>query len=363
MSAFPVELPALLARCRQADTSPQERGRALEDLIAAAFAAIPGVSVRARNATSVFENEELDLVMTNRGVETGLTVPGSYFSVECKNWARPVGAVEVSWFATKLRRSSQSFGVLVAANGVTGRGRTRTAAHFEAAAALGEGQAVVVLTLKELEWLGSGEQLADLLVEKHAHLVARRELYLREAPTPADLAARAPAHSERAKIQARLQLLAAEVDASADQVRSVATTLEHYRLALAEFLSSESDEPTLSGSDDAAFLRWTERNMIAFEQLEGAVERLSRACIARLRQQRTREWPVELLAQGIGERVPRHLWEPPDSPLSASQLDHWAEQLESTATYQHSAPILSILGWAMHTLLAMETDGWPPPWV
>jgi hypothetical protein len=193
MPGFPPDIEYLRDRCTELGLTAVERGCALEDLIAVVFAAIPGVEVRARNAKSVFDNEELDLVMANRGASDGPPFPGSYFSVECKNWSRPVGSAEVSWFATKLRRSSQSFGVLVAANGVTGRPGDLTAAHFEAATALTEGQAVVVLTLRELRWLSSGEELADLLTEKHACLIARKELRLprgrsRLKPSPAGLA-------------------------------------------------------------------------------------------------------------------------------------------------------------------------------
>ena len=49
--------------------------------------------------------------------------------IECKNWSNPVGSMEVSWFITKIRDRGLDFGVLVAANGVTGDARDKTAAH------------------------------------------------------------------------------------------------------------------------------------------------------------------------------------------------------------------------------------------
>lgn len=121
MPEFPAGHAALVEQCRGNALPVTQRGAALEELIAGAFAAIPGVRVQARNAKSIFENEELDLVMANQRKPDGLHAVGPHFSVECKNWSRPVGSIEIAWFATKLRRSGQGFGVLVAAHGVTGR--------------------------------------------------------------------------------------------------------------------------------------------------------------------------------------------------------------------------------------------------
>lgn len=161
----------LILRCRTQGLSAADRGRALEDLVAVTFSTIPGVDVGARNELSVFENEELDLGMTNLRERDGLPTVDTMFLVECKNWSKPVGSIEICWFATKLRRSGQTFGVLVSTEGITGDRARLTAARFEVATALSEGQQVVVLTLDELHWIRSGEQLARLLLDKQIQLI------------------------------------------------------------------------------------------------------------------------------------------------------------------------------------------------
>jgi len=40
-----------------------------------------------------------------------------------------IGSEDVSWFDSKLRRRAQRFGVLVAANGITGNASDKNAAH------------------------------------------------------------------------------------------------------------------------------------------------------------------------------------------------------------------------------------------
>jgi hypothetical protein len=364
MPGFPPEVEHLRERCIEPGLTATERGRALEDLIAGVFAAIPGVEVRARNAKSVFENEELDLVMANRGASDGLPFPGSYFSVECKNWSRPVGSTEVSWFATKLRRTSQSFGVLVAANGVTGRPADLTAAHFEAATALNEGQAVVVLTLKELRWLCSGEELANLLTEKHACLIARKELRVQEDGPGSSRLPRVPrpplTRSERDEVLAALSV---EVAESPDLIRSIDVTIAEYRRILEAFLETENREPEPRNDDPAYFDHWAEANGIAFENLGQALRRVGRACIATLRSRPGMTWPVEHLALGLDTRAPNNLEAPPDSELATLLIDHWTGVLRAAPSYEHDAAILCLLGWAIEWLIAMETERWPPPWV
>jgi hypothetical protein len=359
---FPPEVADLLGRCAQPDALPRERGALLEELVAVAFATVPGIEVRARNAKSVFDNEEFDLVMTNREVEDGVFATGPFFSVECKNWSRPVGSAELSWFATKLRRSGQRFGVLVAANGVTGSRADMTAAHFEAATALSEGQAVVVLTLTELSLLASGEELADLLAEKHLCLVARRELHFRETPvTPTRLPRPShpqPTHAERDDV---LTTLADEVAVAPDLIRSLDVTVAHYRETLETFLRLEYQEPEADAAGGEEFGRWAERNVIAFEQLEDALKRLARACIAGLRGADLAAWPSQRLALGMDIRAPANLDAPPDSELAELLLGHWTAAAADTGHGRETA-LLCLLAWTLENLIAVQTQRWPPPW-
>lgn len=317
------------------------------------------MQVRARNAKSVFENEELDLVMSNGHAVNGLPPLGPYFSVECKNWSKPVGSAEICWFATKLRRSGQRFGVLVAANGVTGNHADLTAAHFEAATALREGQAVVLLTLPELTWLQAGEALADLLCEKHARLVAHRELHIQKGPPPPYPLPRGP---ERATIDSERQDVLAEmahaVEQSPDRVRSLDVALSHFRTALSVFVESENREFEVDGDEG-----WIEENMLAFERLEESVQRIGEASIAELRARGGADWTIEYLILGVEVRAPQNLEAPPDSELAELVLGHWMRAVSAGPSHQQTAALLCMLGWAAEWRSAMETGRWPPSMV
>ena len=80
-----------------------------------------------------------------------------------------------------MRRRNRSTGVLVAAKGITGNAERLTAARFEVATALNEGQQVILLTREELESVSTGERLAELLVKKKDHLIARADIYIADA--------------------------------------------------------------------------------------------------------------------------------------------------------------------------------------
>lgn len=129
----------------------------------------------------LFETEEVDLLFTNIAHEDGLGRFEPEILVEAKNWSSPVDAIEISWFATKMRRRNCRTGVLVAALGITGDRARLTAARQQVMLALNEGQQVLVLTRKELEAVSSGERLAQLLHKKRDHLIARQDIYEAEA--------------------------------------------------------------------------------------------------------------------------------------------------------------------------------------
>jgi hypothetical protein len=161
--------------------STTERGQALEGAVRYAFEQIPGVQCRMQDVMTVFRTEEIDLLFATLPHDDGIGHIEPELLVECKNWSKAVGAGEVNWFATKLRRRNRSFGVLVAAQGVTGDPWERTAALQELTLALHDRQEVVVLTREELENVSSGEQLAALLLKKRDYLVGRMDLYVANA--------------------------------------------------------------------------------------------------------------------------------------------------------------------------------------
>jgi hypothetical protein len=92
--------------------------------------------------------------------------------VECKGWENAVNSEQVSWFLTKIKHRGVSFGVLFAANGITGVDGHLTRSHFLVATALTEKIKMVIVTRVEIEALNTGEELAALIIEKVTRLHA-----------------------------------------------------------------------------------------------------------------------------------------------------------------------------------------------
>ena len=96
------------------------RGQAMEDLVCYVFSCLPGIEIVQRNALNAFKTEEVDVALWNRGFPTGVPFLPNVILVECKNWRNAVGSQEVAYFATRLRNRGCEYGVLIAANGITG---------------------------------------------------------------------------------------------------------------------------------------------------------------------------------------------------------------------------------------------------
>ena len=155
-----------------------QKGRVLEDLVCYLFEQVPGVSIGKRNALNTFESEEIDVAFWNRMDADGFYFLPNIILVECKNWSQPVGSEEVNWFDSKLKRRGQPFGILIAANGITGNSQKIEAAHEIIRVALSEGRQLIVITRSEIENLRSTEDLVKLIQEKLCELVVSGTLFL-----------------------------------------------------------------------------------------------------------------------------------------------------------------------------------------
>ena len=98
--------------------------------------------------------------------------------VECKNWSNPVSSQEVSWFDSKLRRRAQPFGILIAANGITGDPTEKTSAHNIIQTSLGEGRQLGIITIDEILNFKDTEGLITLIQTKLCELVVSGTLFL-----------------------------------------------------------------------------------------------------------------------------------------------------------------------------------------
>ena len=80
---------------------------------------------------------------------------------------------QVAWFLMKIEHRGLDFGVLIAANGITGVSEHLTAAHFLVSFALATKKIrMVVITRAEIELLNSEEELAEKIIAKVTQLHA-----------------------------------------------------------------------------------------------------------------------------------------------------------------------------------------------
>jgi hypothetical protein len=128
---------------------------------------IPGVKITARNEKNTFATEEIDVACKNENDPAGLGAVADFFIVECKGWTDAVGSEQVSWFLTKVRHRGVRFGILIAANGITGEPEHLSRANFLVGVEMAMfGIKMVIVTREEIEKLASGEDLAKLIIQK-----------------------------------------------------------------------------------------------------------------------------------------------------------------------------------------------------
>ncbi len=156
----------------------REKGRALEDLACYMFGKVPGISIAKRNALNDFSSEEIDVAFWNKKAKRGFYFLDDVVIVECKNWSSALSSAEVAWFDTKIKHRGLSFGILIAANGITGNAAERTAAHHIIAAAQVEKRRMVVVTADEVRDLASTDDLVLLVQEKLCELAVSGTLFL-----------------------------------------------------------------------------------------------------------------------------------------------------------------------------------------
>ena len=74
---------------------------------------------------------------------------------------------QVSWFLTKIRHRGVRFGILIAANGITGEPEHLSRANFLVAVELAtSGIRTVIVTREEIEKLTSGEDFGKVNIQK-----------------------------------------------------------------------------------------------------------------------------------------------------------------------------------------------------
>ena len=151
------------------DNPPSEaaKGKAFEDLSCYLLNGIPGIKITARNEMNTFATEEIDVACMNEKHPAGLSGLDDFFLVECKGWKEAVNSEQVAWFLTKIRHRGVRFGILIAANGITGQPEHLSRAYFLVATELASHSIrMIIITREEIETLTRGEDLAILILQK-----------------------------------------------------------------------------------------------------------------------------------------------------------------------------------------------------
>lgn len=154
------------------------KGEALEAVVAETFCQLEGVGIIKKNVTDNAGSLEIDILLYNQRHPIGLPFLPNHLVIECKNWAAPVNSATVSVFTSKLRKFRVDFGILVAANGITGDVTERTAAYAHLRSVFDrDGLIVVVITRDELEAVRSTEDLGVLIREKYGESIMGAESF------------------------------------------------------------------------------------------------------------------------------------------------------------------------------------------
>jgi len=107
-----------LAKAVETSTDTDQKGRALESLVARLFESVAGFTVTGRVRTAT---EEIDISILNDSQEARLRREEALILAECKNWSGKCGKDEFVIFHEKLENRSErcSLGFLVSWNGFT----------------------------------------------------------------------------------------------------------------------------------------------------------------------------------------------------------------------------------------------------
>lgn len=156
-----------------------EKGRRFEELIVYVLGHVPGVKFYKSNVVNNAGSEEVDVAFFNNKLKQGFPFLEYLLLVECKNWSAPVGAIHVREFATKLEHRACAYGVLIAANGVTGNAQDRTAAHDAIRMALAvRGISIVVITRAEIMMWADTSEIVDLFKRKLCELTVDGSIFV-----------------------------------------------------------------------------------------------------------------------------------------------------------------------------------------
>lgn len=183
VSEYPLSSPYLASLLHAVDSgfgTTKGKGDLLEDLATYLFLLIPSFSPR-RNVKDIFDTFETDIVVRNLSTSADplAEILGRHILVECKNWKDPVGVSDVGYFLYRMRLTHVAFGVIFAANDITGSSTEEKAARSIIRKAFHEdGSICVIINKSDLEDLQSkSSSFKSFLLEKAEQVRFGKALY------------------------------------------------------------------------------------------------------------------------------------------------------------------------------------------
>jgi hypothetical protein len=155
-----------------AAATTEEKGAALEDVVVHSFCKIKSVALLRRDQKNYASSAEIDILLFNGRHRLGIPFLPEYLIFECKNWASPVDSATIRDFVTKVRNCRLEFGILIAANGITGDPHQRTSANDIVRQAFERDNIkILVITRAEIESFRQISDIVALLRERFGRLI------------------------------------------------------------------------------------------------------------------------------------------------------------------------------------------------
>jgi hypothetical protein len=149
------------------------RGKALEDLVADMFAAVPGISIADRNVLSGQGDAELDLLLANAPTDGGLDAFGRDILVECKSSQDPLSSRDLNHFATQAKLRDLRWSIVVSLAGLTGDEEDLRAAQQVVRDNATSRCGILLIVEHELRAIRSAAHLVNVVERKRQKMVSR----------------------------------------------------------------------------------------------------------------------------------------------------------------------------------------------
>lgn len=140
-------------------------GENLERLADYLLSCMPGCRTRRRRKS---KSTDYDIICSMEGLEVDFRSEfGRYFVCECKDWEQPADFTTMAKFCRVLDSTKSRFGILFSKAGISGEERTVYAAREQLKVFQDRGMVIVVIDMKDLENISSGENFVNLLRMKY----------------------------------------------------------------------------------------------------------------------------------------------------------------------------------------------------